>query len=110
MASSSLSGPMCNRGTAGAGRTAARPTCILAREARSWNPVPSVRDLDDHLDLDGAVARELVDADGAAGVPARLLPEDLHQGVGGAVDNGRGVEEALAAVHHAEELHHAGDL
>ena len=43
---------------------------------------------EDHLDFHGGVVRQLPDANGRAGMPTGLLPEDLHQQVGGTVDDG----------------------
>ena len=64
--------------------------------------------LDDGVHLDGEAERQLVDADGGAGVAAGVA-EDLDHQVRAAVDDARDGGEVGAGLDEAAELHDADD-
>src|SRR5262249_23299226 len=67
-------------------------------------------DLEDTFDLDGDVAGQGDQADGAACADAGVLAEDLGHQFGKAVDDGGVLPELRGAVDHAERLDQALDL
>ena len=67
-------------------------------------PLPRAGDLDDGLDLDRDVERQLTGADRRARVSPGLRTPDLEHEVGEPVDHGRRLVEPRCALHEAERL------
>src|SRR5207249_461304 len=77
----------------------------VPRPDRSRTVTNPSGDLDDHVDLDRGAEGELGDADGAAGVPARLA-EDRAEQLAGSVDHARLAGEPLGRGDEPAELDH----
>ena len=65
------------------------------------------RELEDHFDFDGDVARERAQADGAAGADAVFRSPDFGEEFAAAVDHFRVVKKIRRGVHHAKDFDHA---
>ena len=83
------------------GPTGARRTGLAAQ---TWIMKCSRRDLGDHLDLDGHIARQRIGADRRARVRAPLLTEDLAEQVGASVDHLRLLGEVVDAIDEPDDL------